>query len=196
MHDDTALLSHEPAEASGRFVLRIMPGLHAALRAAAGLEGVSLNDYCARKLAAPGAGLAGPGGEAVTRAAALLGEDLVGVLAYGSWARRQLAADSDVDLLVVLSPRVDIRRELYRRWDADSPLRWDAHAIEPHFVHLPESGARISGVWAEAAVEGVVLFEVASALSLRLVEIRRRIVGGDFVRRTAHGQSYWVEAPR
>jgi len=37
----------------GRFLLRISPGLHAALREAATAQGLSLNDYCARKLAAP-----------------------------------------------------------------------------------------------------------------------------------------------
>jgi predicted HicB family RNase H-like nuclease len=36
---------------SGRFLLRIDPGLHAALRHAASASGQSLKEYCGRKLA-------------------------------------------------------------------------------------------------------------------------------------------------
>ena len=39
--------------ASGRFVLRLTPELHAELQAAAKQSGVSLNEFCARKLSAP-----------------------------------------------------------------------------------------------------------------------------------------------
>ena len=86
------LSGHTPA--SGRFVLRIDPGLHAALRAAARESGVSLNDYCVRKLALPVGSLAAtdPAGAAVARAAGLFGERLLGVVAYGSWARGGRAA--------------------------------------------------------------------------------------------------------
>lgn len=37
------------------------------------------------------------------------------------------------------------------------------------------------------------LFDRDLSLGRRLVEIRRRIVGGEIVRRRIHGQSYWVE---
>ena len=67
--------------ASGRFLLRIDPGLHAALREAAREAGVSLNEYCAQKLSLPTGSLAGPAGEAVTRAAELVGDTLLGVVA-------------------------------------------------------------------------------------------------------------------
>lgn len=177
---------------SGRFILRITPGLHRTLRAAAAGAGLSLNDFCARKLALPSV-LAGPAAEIVTRAASLFGDALAGVIGFGSWARNELAERSDVDVLVVVESRAAITRELYRTWDGH-PLCWNAHPIEPHFVHLPPAGARISGIWAEAAVDGVVLFDRDLSLSRRLVEIRRRIVAGEIVRRQAHGQSYWVEA--
>lgn len=175
-------------------MLRLTPGLHAALREAARREGVSLNDHCMAKLAGPGAG-SGPAPAVVATAAAMFREDLLGALAYGSWARGELAADSDIDLLLVVSDRLAIRRDLYRRWEAEaSPLSWDGHRVEPHFVHFPERGARISAVWAEAAMEGVVLFDPSTALAVRLVEIRRRIMDGELTRRTTHGQPYWVEA--
>lgn len=178
---------------SGRFVLRINPGLHAALRAAADRAGVSLNDYCARKLALPAAGVASPGAAVVTRAASLLGDGLAGVVTFGSWARDELAESSDVDVLVIVDPQVAIRRELYRAWDAD-PMTWDSHPVEPHFVGLPDSATRVSSLWAEAAVDGVVLFDPDLSVSKHLAAIRRRITAGEIVRRQAYGQPYWVEA--
>src|SRR5512134_1307647 len=127
--------------ASGRFLLRIPPGLHAALRSAAAESGLSLNDYCVRKLSAPVGNLAALEGgvRTVERAAALFGERLVGIAAFGSWARQQAASASDVDLLVVVEPSVALTRELYRAWD-EEPVAWDGRRVEPHFVHLPEEG--------------------------------------------------------
>jgi predicted nucleotidyltransferase len=174
-------------------VVRVDPALHVRLRDGARAAGVSLNDYCIEKLAAPHAAV-GPAAEAVHRAASMLGAGLVAVAAYGSWARAEEAAESDVDLLVVVAPEVAIVRELYRQWDRAGPIHWDGHAVEPHFAHLPEAGERITGLWAEAAVDGVVLFDHGFRASKRLVEIRRRIVLGEVMRRWSHGQPYWVEA--
>jgi len=178
---------------SGRFVLRIDPGLHAALREAAREAGVSLNEYCLRKLASPAGDVAGPAADAVERAAAMFGDSLVGIVVYGSWARDELAETSDIDLLVIVDRRVAITRELYRTWDA-SPIRWDARPVEPHFVHLPDRSARISSTWAEVALDGVVLFERGVVVSRLLVDLRRKIVAGELVQRRIHGQTYWVEA--
>lgn len=180
--------------ASGRFLLRIAPELHALLRRAAEDAGISLNEYCARKLVAPQGGLASlePAVEAVQRAAAMFGDSLVGVAAFGSWARGEAAAASDVDLLVVVERRVELTRRLYREWDR-TPLAWDGRRVEQHFVHLPAAGRRVGGLWAELAVDGIVLFERGLALSTRLVRVRRQIAAGRLVRRTLHGQPYWKE---
>lgn len=179
---------------SGRFLLRISPELHAALRQAAEEAGTSLNDFCARKLAAPIGSFAGlqPGVEIVVRAADLFGESLVGVAAFGSWVRQELTPASDVDLLVVVEDDVALTRELYRAWN-DTPLEWEGRRVEEHFVHLPEAGSRVSGLWAEVAVDGVVLFERGLELSRALAGIRREIAAGRIVRRSAHGQPYWTE---
>jgi len=179
---------------SGRFVLRIDSGLHAALKVAAEAADMSLNEHCARKLAAPGANLGSPAATAVVeRAATLLGGGLVGVVVFGSWARDELAEGSDVDLLLVVEDGVTLTRELYRRWD-ESPVRWEERRVEPHFVHLPAGNDRVAGLWAEVAVDGIVLFERGLAVSRRLVALRRDIAAGRVVRRTVHGQPYWVEA--
>ncbi|MFC1575971.1 toxin-antitoxin system HicB family antitoxin [Gemmatimonadota bacterium] len=71
--DDTTMGVQPLAPPSGRFVLRIDPGLHGALRQGARETGMSLNEFCARKLAHPGGKIGGQIGgsasEAVTRAA-------------------------------------------------------------------------------------------------------------------------------
>jgi predicted nucleotidyltransferase len=189
--DDTSVAARSPA--SGRFVLRIEPALHEALRDAADAAGLSLNEYCARKLAAPGGEVSGPASAAVHEALARLGEHVVGLVAFGSWARGDTTEGSDVDLLVVVRAETDITRRLYRIWD-EMPVRWEGREVEPHFVHLPEPGARISGLWAEVAVEGIVLFDPGFRVSRRLAALRRRVLEERLVRRRAHGQPFWVGA--
>jgi hypothetical protein len=186
--------SHTQRVPSGRFVLRISPGLHAALRAAAGDEGLSLNDYCARKLAAPVGRLASFGGamSAVERAAAFFAGELIGVVAFGSWARDEMADGSDIDLLVVLEAGTALTRELYRRWD-EEPIEWGGRPVEPHFVRLPAAGEPPGGIWPEVALDGIVLFERGLRLSAHLVRVRRLIASGRLVRRFVHGQPYWAQ---
>jgi predicted nucleotidyltransferase len=179
-------------KASGRFVLRIDPGLHAALRSAAEAAGMSLNEYCARKLTSEGV-VWSPAVEVVARAASLLGARVRGVLVFGSWARGEAVARSDVDVLVVVDASVALTRRLYHEWD-EAPLEWEGHRVEAHFVHLPEPGARLSALWAEAAVDGLILYDRGLDVSRRLVELRDRIASGEMVRRRVHGQRYWVEA--
>ena len=180
---------------SGRFVLRLEPGLHAALRRAAAESHLSLNDYCARKLAAPLGNLAAvaDASRTVSRAAGLFGDHLIGVAAFGSWVRREAVEGSDVDILVVVDPEVPIIRALYREWD-EEPTGWEGRPTEPHFVQLPPPGTVVAGLWAEVALDALVLFERGLALSAHLARVRRDIVTGRIVRRTVHGQPYWTEA--
>ncbi|MCJ7628060.1 MAG: toxin-antitoxin system HicB family antitoxin [Longimicrobiales bacterium] len=189
--NDTTRRIREDGDASGRFVLRIDPDLHAALREAARAAGTSLNEYCTRKLSIPTSEWVGPAITAVTRAHAVVGKALLGVVAFGSWARQEMGEKSDVDLLVIVEAGQEIDRGLYKSWD-EEPLRWDGHLLEPHFVHLPEAGSRLSGLWAEVAVDGLVLFDRDMEVSSRLVEFRREIASGRIHRRRSHGQSYWV----
>lgn len=182
-------------DASGRFVLRLEPGLHAALRRAAAAHGLSLNDYCATKLAAPVGNLFafGAAPQAVRRAAVVAGEALAGCAAFGSWARGELADDSDVDVLVAVDPGLRVTRALYRRWD-EAPVTWNGRRVEPHFVHLPAQNRPPSGLWAELAIDGIVLFERDLALSSYLAAVRRALAQGRLRHEIVHGVRYWTAA--
>lgn len=183
------------AAASGTFVLRLDPRLHAVLRHEAVAAGTSLNEWCSRSLAAPGAAGLNAAAEVVVMIRAGLGADLLGVIAYGSFARGELAAGSDVDLLVVLSEGVKITRSLYRQWDGVVPA-WEGREIDLHFVHLPDRDDPVSGTWAEAGMCGIVLYDHDLLVSRRLIDIRSRIAGGELTRRMAQGQPYWIHEKR
>lgn len=181
--------------ASGRFLLRLPVALHETLREAARGAGLSLNEYCRRRLAAPERGPVGDDdgtADAVDWARGLFGRDLLAVLAYGSWARGETERGSDVDLLVVLAPGVTVTRDLYRRWDARS-LAIDGLPVEPHFVQLPTRDRARTGLWAEASIDGLVLFERGHEVSRLLAVVRRDVMEGRLVRKIAHGQPYWAE---
>lgn len=112
------------------------------------------------------------------------------IVAYGSWARDELTDRSDLDVIVTGDTAVN--RDQYRRWD-EAPLAWNGLNIEPHFIRFPEAGAPLSALWAEMAIEGVVLFEGSPIVSLHLAEVRRRLVTGEITRHSAHGQRYWIQ---
>lgn len=190
--NDTTLASRSEAEKpSGRFVLRLDPRLHARLRVEAEALGTSLNEHCSRILAAPGSAGVLPAGEVVQRADTQFGTALEGVLVYGSWARDRLVDSSDIDLLVVLASEVPISRQLYRKWDAE-PVMWEHRDVEVHFAHLPAVDDPISGLWAEVALDGIVLYDFGLTVTRRLGEIRRRIAAGEIERREVNGEPYWV----
>lgn len=178
---------------SGRFLLRLNPELHAQLKASARDLGLSLNDYCARKLACPtdASALADDGAAVVQRAIELHGPRLAGVVVFGSWARGEAADGSDVDLLVVLDRELPLTRSLYAPWDA-GPSTWDGRPVEVHLAHLPEPGQPPSSIWAEVALDGLVVFERGRQISARLAAMRREIAAGRVVRRVSQGQPYWV----
>ena len=184
------MASDDTTVKSGRFLLRMPPPLHAALDGAARAAGLSLNEYCVRRLAAIGVGIDDRDAVAlVARAGAVAGRMLMGVLLHGSWVRGE--ATSDVDAIVIVEPRVRLSRALYRTWD-QQPLTWQSRPVEAHFVHPPRDDT-LSGFWAEAAIDGVTLFDRNGDLSRGLARVRRAIADGRLVRRVVHGQPYWVE---
>jgi len=166
-------------------------GLHAALREAAREAVLSLNEYCVRKLAHPARPELAAAAGVTARAAEIAGSHLVGIVVFGSWARGAATESSDVDILVVVGAGLPLNRALYRQWD-EAPLRWGDHRVEPHFVRLPGPEDRVSGLWAEVALDGVVLFEHGLELSRKLADLRAQIAEGRIVRRRSSGHPYWV----
>ncbi len=187
------MTSHDTAAKSGRFLLRMPRPLHSALDGAARAAGLSLNEYCVRRLVAaePGAG-DGDTVALVSHAGSVAGNALVGVLLHGSWIRGDATPTSDVDALVVVEPRVRLSRALYRTWD-QQPVTWKGRPVDAHFVHPPGEDTT-SGLWAEAAIDGLVLFDRGGQLSAALARVRRAVADGRLVRRVVHGQPYWAEA--
>ena len=181
------------ARPSGRFLLRVDPALHALLKSSARELGLSLNDLCARKLTVPvdAAALTDDGAAVVHRAVGLYGPRLEGVIVFGSWARGEAADGSDVDLLVVLGREIPLTRGLYAPWDA-GPATWDGRPVEVHLAHLPPPAQPSSSIWAEVALDGLIVFERGRRVSACLAAVRREIAAGRFVRRISQGQPYWV----
>ena len=166
------------------------PPLHTALDGAARAAGLSLNEYCVRRLAAGTAD--GDAATLVSRASSIASDSLKAVLLHGSWARGEATAASDVDALIVVDRSLQLDRALYRLWDTE-PIVWKGRPVDAHFVHLPEEGA-FSGLWAEAAIDGRVLFDRDGSVSGHLNRVRRAIAEGRLLRRVAHGQPYWTQA--
>ena len=128
----------------------------------------------------------------VSRAGAVAGDGLAAVILHGSWVRGAATPASDVDALVVVDPRIAVTRGLYRTWDSQR-VTWRGRTVDPHFVH-PPADETFSGLWAEAAIEGLVLFDREERLPAYLARVRRAIADGRLVRRVVHGQPYWTEA--
>lgn len=176
-------------------MLRIPPALHARLSQAARERGVSLNEYCRTAVESYTDGptrrqaLDDPGGEWVAIAQQIAGDSLRGVILFGSQARGESSASSDVDLLVVVSDTLELTREVYRRWDGICPDR----RLSPHFVHLPDSVSAAGSIWYEVALDGVILYARDQCASAFLQSVRRAIADGRLRRRYAHGHPYWVK---
>ncbi len=160
-----------------------------------GVSACRSTSTCDRRLRVPGpAVLLEPGAAAsVERSLAQFDAALAGVLVYGSYARGDATAASDVDLLVVVDAAIALTRALYRDWD-DAPVDWQGRHVDPHFVHLPAGRRPAPGAWCEAALDGVVLCERDGAVTRHLAAIRGEIAAGRLVRRSAHGQPYWTVA--
>ena len=181
--------------AVARVLLRLPADLHRTLTRAAEAGGLSFNEYCVRRLRAP----AHPDDTSpvrslvVDRARSSFGDRLRGVVAMGSWARGDAAADSDIDALIVIDAEVPLTRDLYRAWD-EVPLTFEGRTIDAHFVHAPAPDAPITAVWCEAAVDGLMWYDADGGLTSRLADVRRAIAAGRVVRGSAHGQPYWKGA--
>lgn len=197
-------------EPSGRFVLRIEPVLHCRLRRMATDHDMSLNALC-EKLLTEATAPPNPNGRIDMigqaewfpscrnlveqwRVAEQWGKHLCGAIVFGSAVRGELRSDSDIDLLIVLDACVPLKRQLYQRWDALLANNVLDREISAHFVHLPQRIEDAGGLWLEVAIEGQIFVDRAGQLGWTLLELRRAIAAGRFVREVAHGQPFWRRA--
>ena len=130
--------------------------------------------------------------ELVARANEAFGQDLRGVILYKSWARGDATPSSDIDVMIVLDPRVPLNMQLYEGWE-EREWRVDTHVLDVHFAHIPDGEKLPSGLWAEIALDGKVVYESELVVTRTLVTMRRRIAAGELGRRSSHGQPYWAE---
>ncbi len=170
---------------SGKFVLRIEPELHLALKTEAHRLGESLNTLCQHKLSAAAPiietnGL--PLNQIITSFCP------VGVVLFGSTVRGEATSKSDIDLLIVLDSKKMISRDFYRHWDK---LHFK-DSISPQFVHLPRIKEPLGSLWLECAIEGEILYDPNKSLRVCFREIRQSIAEGSYTKKISHGQSYWI----
>jgi len=168
-------------EPSGKFVLRLPKELHRSLKNDAFESGQSLNEVCLKKLLA----------EEVRDSS-----DQANPVLFGSGARGELTADSDIDLLIVLESGFPISRSLYRDWDRfweTTDIDDGGRQISPHYVSLPKGIADAGGLWYEVAIEGIIIWESKLRISRFLRLIRRAIASGHIERIARQGYSYWIK---
>lgn len=178
-----------------RVLLRLPAELHKTLTRAAAAAGLSFNEFCVRRLRAPAQpeDTSAVRSLVIDRARGAFGDRLRGVVAIGSWARGDAATHSDIDVLIAVDTTTPLTRDLYRVWD-EAPLIFEGRTVDAHFVQAPAPDAPVTGVWCEAAVDGLVWFDPDGRIGRRLAYVRRSIAMGRVVRGTAHGQPYWKGA--
>ena len=194
------------AEPRSALLVRLPRGLHRRLRDGARRARVSLNHYCSALLSAEPAQSA-PRTDGCFSLAARpedcsldlqllveglcreFGEALEGVVLFGSWARGRAGAASDIDLLAAFAEGTEIDRDYYGRW---RPPRMGGHEISPLFVQLPNQADEMRGLWLEAALDGIVIFDRRLNVSRYLAHVRGRVARGHVRRMTAQGHPYWV----
>jgi predicted nucleotidyltransferase len=188
-------------------ILRISSSLHQQLKQEARAADMSLNKHCCSLLGKKTRGSSAQGPPiSLTFAAdsshrtALLqdllarvleswGGSIEGLALFGSFARGRETANSDVDLLIILSRSVTLDRDVYARWQL---RKFDGREVAPLFVQIPREGERIGGLWFEVALDGIVLFDKDLNLSRFLSRVRDLVADGRVRRLVTHGHSYWV----
>lgn len=169
-----------------RILLRIPADLHHAVKVRAEEAGVSVNTMIERLLHA-GLRLDPTESLIVETARRRYGTDFLGLILFGSRARGDTHASSDTDLLLVVGESVTIQRGLYREWDAALPAE-----ISIHIAHLPADRRNPGSLWLECALDGKILADPTGRISTTLAALRELITSGAVIRRTTHGQGYWV----
>ena len=116
-------------------------------------------------------------------------QNLIGVVLFGSAARGEMKASSDIDLLIVLKSKAEIDRDLYSKMKVATI---GTHDISPLIVALPSEASLCSSLWIEASLDGCILYDTDFIISKRFSLIRSKILTGELVRHLSYGVPYWT----
>ncbi len=181
---------------SGKFVLRIPSELHQIVEKKSKELGVSLNHFCKAKLEEALSGKKNEHSQGVQCLIQEWGENVVGLVLFGSVARGEQTPPSDLDLLIVLNSKIKLSRSLYKIWDLKSAEVFNKEfnsKVSPHFIHIPQDTMGAGGLWYEVSIDGIVLWEKNYLISRFLKRIRESILSGSIKRFMTHGHPYWVK---
>lgn len=119
------------------------------------------------------------------------GEDLLGLLVFGSQVSGEATEQSDLDLLIVLADRLPLHRGLYRWWDQQ--IHWTGPMeANPHFVHLPPTPREAGSLWFEVALQHEIVYQRGRRVEQTVAQLLG-LMGTRQVRREwSHGAPYWV----
>lgn len=169
---------------SGKFVLRISPELHIELKQEAADMGISLNQAVLNRIT-------GEKNDLYIAIKQVFKKNLVGLVIYGSFVRRENRKSSDIDLLVILDRQTIIERSLYSIWEEKIAPHIDKRT-SPQFVHLPSPEKDPSNLWLEVALEGEIVFDPEGTVRKTIYEFKKIIASGLKIRKLTYGQPYWI----
>lgn len=178
-----------PTDDKTRVLLRLPSTLHQLVKTKAAELNTSVNSVLIQAIerGLSTGDLQGSQPQIISSAERQFGEAFLGLLLYGSRARGDAYETSDTDILLVVDPSVRIERELYRSWDTILPSD-----ISLNISNLPSSARDAGSLWFECALDAKVLHDPTGIIRRRLEEIKEMIVSGAVIRRTTHGQGYWI----
>lgn len=109
---------------------------------------------------------------------------------FGSTARGEARANSDIDLLIILNQKTAINRDLYKKWDElfKADLKYS-----PQFVHLPDTDSDLGSIWLEGSIEGEILYDPEFKTKATIQKVRSKIAAGNYQRKISYGQAYWIK---
>jgi hypothetical protein len=96
---------------------------------------------------------------------------------------------SDIDLLIVVDASVTIDRTLYRLWDERAP-----DDVSLQIAHLPTNTADAGSLWLECALDAKIVHDPTNRIADFITQAREYITSGKVMRKTTHGQGFWVPA--